>query len=74
MIYRNEKTGAEIISQSVIHAPGFILVSEKADKAASLEGCHINSPIKAEPPLNKEAPIKEQPKKKTSAKKKGLKK
>lgn len=72
MVYRNLKTGAEIISNSVILAPGFVLVN---DKAASSEESHISSPIKEESPLKKEAPpIKEQPKKKSSTKKKGTKK
>lgn len=74
MIYRNTKTGAEIFSNSIMHAPGLVLV-ERADKVASVEDCH-NTPLTAkEPPLKKEAPDKkEQPKKKFGTKKKGTKK
>lgn len=74
MVYRNIKTGAEIISNSVILAPGFVLVKDDSDKAASVEESEKCSSLNKEPPIKKEAPIKEQPKKKTSAKKKGTKK
>lgn len=74
MVYRNIKTGAEIFSKSVIHAPGFELVESKTEKAASYEESLNFSPHNAEAPETEEPPKKEQPKKKPGTKKKGTKK
>lgn len=67
MIYRNIKTGAEIITKSVIQSPNYILVEKK------------EAPIK-EPPIkeSKQAEPKAEPKKvskvKSAPKKKGSRK
>lgn len=66
MIYRNIKTGAEIISKSVISAPNYILVE---DNAAPKKTAPQEAP-KKEPP--KEEPMKSEPKK--APKKRGSKK
>lgn len=62
MIYRNIKTGAEIMTKSVISAPNWILVEDKADKVAP----KVEAP-KPEPP--KEEPPKQEPAKKAALKK-----
>lgn len=69
MIYRNIKTGAEIISKSVISAPNYILVE---DNTAHKKTAPEEAP-KQEPP--KEVPkekVKSEPKK--APKKRGSKK
>ena len=75
MIYRNIKTGAEIILKSVIISPNFELVEKKTEKkVVSPEPIPYEAPKKEEPP-KVEAPIKkEQPKKRSAPKKKGTKK
>ena len=75
MVYRNIKTGAEIFSNSVIIAPGFVLVEDKTVNTAPVEDCvKLPPPNKKEPPVSEEAPKTEQPKKKSGTKKKGTKK
>lgn len=67
MIYRNIKTGAEIISKSVISAPNYILVEDNtAPKAVSEEA------PKQEPPKEEPKAVKSEPKK--APKKRGSKK
>lgn len=69
MIYRNIKTGAEIITKSAISAPNYILVE---DKAVAPKTAPAEAP-KQEPP--KEVPedkVKSEPKK--APKKRGSKK
>ena len=72
MIYRNIKTGAEIITNSVISAPGFELVQPKtvAPKEAPQPEPPKEEPPKEEP-KEKEPPkaVKSAPKKKKGSKK-----
>lgn len=72
MIYRNIKTGAEIITNSVISAPGFELVQPKAvapKEAPKPEPPKVEPP--KEGPKEKEPPkaVKSAPKKKKGSKK-----
>lgn len=72
MIYRNIKTGAEIITNSVISAPGFELVQPKAvapKEASKPEPPKVEPP--KEEPKEKEPPkaVKSAPKKKKGSKK-----
>lgn len=62
MIYRNIKTGAEIMTKSTIISPDWIPVEDKADKVAP----KVEAP-KPEPP--KEEPPKQEPAKKAAPKK-----
>ena len=80
MVYRNIKTGAEIITNSVIIAPNWIKVTDKVTpKEAPIVEPPKEEPIKEEAP--KEEPVKEEaPKvtksapKKATSKKKGTRK
>lgn len=66
MIYRNIKTGAEIMTKSTIISPDWIPVEDKADKVAP----KVEAP-KPEPPVEpakKAAPKKESAPKKRSRK------
>lgn len=71
MIYRNIKTGAEIITNSVISAPGFELVQPKT--VAPKEAPQPEPPVEPpkEEPKEKEPPkaVKSAPKKKKGSKK-----
>ena len=67
MIYRNIKTGAEIMTKSTIISPDWIPVDDKADKVApKVEAPKPESP-KEEPPVE---PAKKAALKKESAPKK----
>ena len=68
MIYRNIKTGAEIISKSVISAPNYILVE---DNTAPKKTAPEEAP-KKEPPKEEPKAVKSEPKK--APKKRGCKK
>lgn len=67
MIYRNIKTGAEIITDSVIQAPDWSLVTEKVapKEAPKPEPPKTELPKEEPPKVEKSAP------KKASSKKKG---
>jgi hypothetical protein len=60
MVYRNKKTGAEVISKSIISAPNYELVKDDAPRETPVE-----SPKKE---------LKEEPKKTSAPKKRGTKK
>ncbi len=71
MIYRNIKTGAEIMTKSTIISPDWIPVEDKADKVAPRVGAPKPEPPKEEPPVEpakKAAPKKESAPKKRSRK------
>ena len=71
MIYRNIKTGAEIMTKSTIISPDWIPVEDKADKVAPKVEAPKPEPPKEEPPMEpakKAAPKKESAQKKRSRK------
>lgn len=71
MIYRNIKTGAEIMTKSTIISPDWIPVDDKADKVAPKVEAPKPEPPKEEPPVEpakKAAPKKESAQKKRSRK------
>lgn len=71
MIYRNIKTGAEIMTKSTIISPDWIPVDDKADKVAPKVEAPKPEPPKEEPPVEpakKAAPKKESAPKKRSKK------
>lgn len=71
MIYRNIKTGAEIMTKSTIISPDWIPVDDKADKVAPKVEAPKPEPPKEEPPVEpakKAAPKKESAPKKRSRK------
>lgn len=71
MIYRNIKTGAEIMTKSTIISPDWIPVEDKADKVAPKVEAPKPEPPKEEPPVEpakKAAPKKESAQKKRSRK------
>lgn len=71
MIYRNIKTGAEIMTKSTIISPDWIPVEDKADKVAPKVEAPKPEPPKEEPPVEpakKAAPKKESAPKKRSRK------
>lgn len=71
MIYRNIKTGAEIMTKSTILSPDWIPVEDKADKVAPKVEAPKPEPPKEEPPVEpakKAAPKKESAPKKRSRK------
>lgn len=71
MIYRNIKTGAEIMTMSTIISPDWIPVEDKADKVAPKVEAPKPEPPKEEPPVEpakKAAPKKESAPKKRSRK------
>lgn len=72
MIYRNIKTGAEIIAKSVICSPDWIPDEPKADKAAPKVEAPKPEPPKEEPP-KQEPPKKAVPKKESVSKKRSRK-
>ncbi len=67
MIYRNIKTGAEIITNSVISAPNYELVENVAVKAIAPKEAPKEEPPKVEPKAVKSEP-KKAPKKRGSKK------
>ena len=67
MIYRNIKTGAEIMTKSTIISPDWIPVEDKADKVAPKVEAPKPEPPKEEPPVE---PAKKAASKKESAPKK----
>lgn len=71
MIYRNIKTGAEIMTKSTIISPDWIPVDDKADKVAPKVEAPKPEPPKEEPPV--EPPKKAAPKKESAPKKRSRK-
>ena len=71
MIYRNIKTGAEIMTKSTIISPDWIPVDDKADKVAPKVEAPKPEPPKEEPPV--EPPKKATPKKESAPKKRSRK-
>ena len=71
MIYRNIKTGAEIMTKSTIISPDWIPVEDKADKVAPKVEAPKPEPPKEEPPV--EPPKKAAPKKEPAPKKRSRK-
>lgn len=71
MIYRNIKTGAEIMTKSTIISPDWIPVEDKADKVAPKVEAPKPEPPKEEPPV--EPPKKAAPKKESAPKKRSRK-
>lgn len=71
MIYRNIKTGAEIMTKSTILSPDWIPVDDKADKVAPKVEAPKPEPPKEEPPV--EPPKKAAPKKESAPKKRSRK-
>lgn len=71
MIYRNIKTGAEIMTKSTIISPDWIPVDDKADKVVPKVEAPKPEPPKEEPPV--EPPKKATPKKESAPKKRSRK-
>lgn len=71
MIYRNIKTGAEIMTKSTIISPDWIPADDKADKVAPKVEAPKPEPPKEEPPV--EPPKKAAPKKESAPKKRSRK-
>ena len=71
MIYRNIKTGAEIMTKSTIISPDWIPVEDQADKVAPKVEAPKPEPPKEEPPV--EPPKKAAPKKEPAPKKRSRK-
>lgn len=71
MIYRNIKTGAEIMTKSTIISPDWIPVDDKADKVTPKVEAPKPEPPKEEPPV--EPPKKAAHKKESAPKKRSRK-
>lgn len=80
MVYKNLKTGAEIMSDSIIQAPNWVPVESVKKEPPKQEPAKLTEPVKEtvetkEPETVKEPePVKEAPKKRSASKKKGAKK